>query len=1427
MASENSYKNRYSVIRAATYANMLAGPLLSGFSIYIILSYLLVSHRITIPISIIISVLVFGLTKYYYDVERKNDSVFDRKEKYQKSSVGKIVFVVIYVICLIFSFTSGPSNNIFVPWELLTTSQITKLVVAIAFSTFLPGYAILSTIGLKYELKPLPKILVAYITSALITGSTGYCLASIGFAISDSLVIFNGIYVIILVLFLLRNIIDKELIKSFRSNFSFLEILRHNSSILVFTSLSAFVILSTYYLYNGTIIGDQWYHHGRSFMFLSGAFRDFAIGSIDELQYPPFTSAFLASFFALSNTPSANAYAAIDFLNVIPIFGFYYFVSQWLPSHKKAALLATTLFMLSSGFGWIYTLNLTQINPITSPTAALEVFRESGAKTIDVWLPNTFLNVGHPDIASPLIIFALPAGFVLLGLLKEDMRSNFKYFFIFAVVALLGLISHPEISLFIIVCSIVPIIFMLKGKNPIYAGLLSALVVLFLISLFFPGEYYIKQKIFGVSLTLLLSLFVSFSAILYASKVLFKFHTSGRFQNQFKSFFTRKLLFIFGVILISVFSYLYLRSFIIWNNQIPYFDVRVNTNNFSIIPWQFVPLRFGVTGLVGFACLFSYFFRKFEKEILIFGLIAIVAFLAEPYYSDFRMEKYIMASFAGLASILLFRLLTIQRHLITKQLMMGIIIGVIITSSSLSILMYLGYSAMALENPNFNGFNLDLPRRHFPDDFGLLNFLHQNLDIKFENISTPLNESLRFQGLEAQLNGFVGIPLSKIYQSSALESSSLEGFYSLLNQSNSRYLIFPLSFINRGLSQTNQFALENFPVAFQDNNYTVLSVPDLSPPNDDGDVTLVLKTKDDFKILSEWFLNYSENTINPSALTKTEKDVTLYGTTTLWLRPIANSSTNFIETKFKFIDQTDFDSHAGIVWSDGKQSYYVFMRSDKIVISSEPNGGEFASAQIKRGHEIWHTLKIAFDNGFVNVYFDDELKIRTGILPASQGHFSKVGVRVYNSNAEFEPITIGTEELINFDPKFDYQYPLNVLALSKTKYNVLADDDVGIFSKKTVFLSADPIDINEYLQFVKNGGTIVVFNSHNKLYGGFSDLLDIHSGEEKEFDSVSGEKGELVKIYGITRDLQINSNDTIIKSFYTKNNQHVSPFVIENVYGNGKIIFVNTAGYFRSISESPQQFFLDLSAIPTLAGLDLSQSKNVHSVSALPPSRFVGNFNASGSIQIKSSSILISKSSGFYISVQHMRRGILDDSQENQNALQITGLQIVGPATILAYSTNLSSGLNSEYGYIPFTLSNGINMLVEISNESEAQIVTADNKVIKISDEDIQNDRIEIQSFAKIDPSVAPDLILMKNPTITVKGMTYFNELHSNDPNDLTKPWANGIAVTINGTFEAKFSHLDVKPNNLDKSITYFKWIKVNGTTNVSLKTSNNILEIP
>ena len=60
---------------------ILPGCLLAGLSAYSILLYLLVPITITLPLSLIISVLVFGLTKYYFSYE-------DGKEETKKSLNG-------------------------------------------------------------------------------------------------------------------------------------------------------------------------------------------------------------------------------------------------------------------------------------------------------------------------------------------------------------------------------------------------------------------------------------------------------------------------------------------------------------------------------------------------------------------------------------------------------------------------------------------------------------------------------------------------------------------------------------------------------------------------------------------------------------------------------------------------------------------------------------------------------------------------------------------------------------------------------------------------------------------------------------------------------------------------------------------------------------------------------------------------------------------------------------------------------------------------------------------------------------------------------------------------------------------------------------------------------------------------------------------
>ena len=115
---------------------------------------------------------------------------------------------------------------------------------------------------------------------------------------------------------------------------------------------------------------------------------------------------------------------------MIPVIAFYYFFTGWvIDKRKRAGLLATTLFMLGSGFGWIVAIAITAASPPVSTISSLETLDQVSFISYDVGLPNTFVNVNHPDITTPLVIVAIPAGFTLLGLIgnikkiQEQQRS--------------------------------------------------------------------------------------------------------------------------------------------------------------------------------------------------------------------------------------------------------------------------------------------------------------------------------------------------------------------------------------------------------------------------------------------------------------------------------------------------------------------------------------------------------------------------------------------------------------------------------------------------------------------------------------------------------------------------------------------------------------------------------------------------------------------------------------------------------------------------------------------------------------------------------------------------------------------------------------------------------------------------------------------
>src|SRR5206468_8122984 len=165
--------------------------------------------------------------------------------------------------------------------------------------------------------------------------------------------------------------------------------------LLIFASLFGLLIVSTYYTYGGITLGDQWFHQGRAFMILLGSFRDLATSPLDP-DDPSFQSAMIAGLTSVSGIPLVNTYASIALLNIISLFSFYYFFSRWVPANmQRAKMIASALFIICSGFGWIYLISLVSItNSILSEHSSLETIFSTKSYVL---MPSNFIIASHPD----------------------------------------------------------------------------------------------------------------------------------------------------------------------------------------------------------------------------------------------------------------------------------------------------------------------------------------------------------------------------------------------------------------------------------------------------------------------------------------------------------------------------------------------------------------------------------------------------------------------------------------------------------------------------------------------------------------------------------------------------------------------------------------------------------------------------------------------------------------------------------------------------------------------------------------------------------------------------------------------------------------------------------------------------------------------
>jgi len=1278
-----------------------------------VLAYLLINPRISISVSIIISLIVFGLIRYYdpflthrNEIQHEKSTIENNHQdelqtglKIKNWQPSSVLFVTIFATLLIISsITYEQKFHVFRNWNEIGVWGIIQLASAIMLCFFIPGYAFVDILSKKYIINRILAILLSYFLSILITALTAYILSLVfDNALSESKHLFIALYAAILAFYLfycLRGRILKPIrlqtINPFSYHFLSSTIIQYvetrSSELLVFGSLFMLIIISTYGVYGGVTIGDQWYHQGRSLLFLAGSIKE-AVISHGEEYYPPFQSALVAGLTALSGIPLVNSYASIAFLDSILIVAFYYFFTAWIPATtRKAALLACCLFTLSSGFGWIYLLNATTNHPIVSPHSSLDMM--TSIRGLDVVDPSNYVIPTAPDFITALIYIALPAGLVLLGLVRTCIDTKFNILIVTAI-SVLGIISHYEFYLFIIIASLVPIIFNMKAKNSLYLSFLIALSIVYIINVIAPGEFYTSEYIFGIPLLFLVAMFVTITWTIYlTSGYMQKFFStiSNNIATRRKSHYRdTRFGFVTSMVIIFLVAYLYLLSFIVLGQQSA--NTMMNQTSFGTVPWYIYPIKLGVAGLLGLAFILSYLFKKFEKQVFIFGIIIIVSLFAGPYYNESRFSKYIMIGIVGFASLLIYKIL--NTGISNKPLRNILIIGIIIPTSGMSVLLFIGYNSLILET---NDYTDNLPRRHFPSDseLHLLELLHNkvNIDSNRYNVIGFSNQYDRWKdGFMAKIPSFSGLPYDKLRQSPlALNATTLDALYHHLAYSDAGYIVVLKNSIKAGamVSEPTRFALEYFKRIYEDDNYVLLEIPPLIPPSSSSTVQV------------------------------------------------------------------------GLIYNE------------------------------------------------------------SGDIPLRMGSISK------------QP-----PEISDKTKYYNYYYPLSILALSKSSYDVFSESDASVFSKHVIVvpgsLRYDNVTLQSYLDYVRKGGTLILIHSQNNFSTILNQLLSLKSssGAEEGFTSIAGGNSQkmLVNASGLVHRLNMTSlpNTEILAWYRNSKNETIAPFIIEKNFTNGgKIILLNSRGYFDSITKSPTRYFFTLSNITKLLPVDLGRGE-VPQNNSIPAIGFIGRMETNGKVSLSSPSLTLFDEGNIVKSINTSRIAIFNRTHTTTvlNNVSIRDLKILGDymVSIDASGPLEIPGKRTIRDYVGLTLPPGFNMTLKASPKNLAHIEIVTQNQSSLKSFIINNySRVEFYGIKPESPAKSVALLL-KRPELKVDGHIIIKNADFDGFLNERGRINSGVPLDLQGHLEAKFELVDKFYRHYSNGtrpsyLSYLKTLAMNGTFN-------------
>jgi hypothetical protein len=1249
--------------------------------------------------------------------------------------------------------------------------ELSRSFLALLCTSLLPGYALLNIFRIAHYFTKLEGVLLSYILSYTYTGLLVLALLPINENIRGTMILFS--YIVLGTLSAFKHLSHSQTFikESFARRVDILAILLS----MVFYILSFYFIYPSFALLPGTDISR---HYAWSVVLwrtpeLYSAYQYF-LAHLHE-----------AAFVNLSKASLATVKMTLVLLNLTMPLAFYAMAKSYTENiDKRLSAISTIFYSIFSGFAWIYLVRLKLSGTQGSQLSLLGIVNDKAY--------NGAMYLAQPFLCYVPLSFSFTIFITQLMLLRKLEIKERDFVIIFSLLLMASYMSHITeavvLTLFLSFYALFSRSKEIRIDDAIKASIISFASLLALYTILQYG-FAVKMTVpltGGPFLIITLLLPMTTLAVVYAFRKL-------SIQDRLIRSFSRLAVKPFIITIFYAISFIYILGLLMWIAGVQSFSTKMVVD-VGLVPWFMYPVILGVPGLLMLISTY-YLIQNHKGKMLLIPFIALIIFslifgriltfininFFDVGYWEKRFTAYLHLASATIAPVAIVRLFESRKLCwfnIKKTIIVAIIVCLIVICGLQSTFTVVEY---------WNAMSVYKPSQEEMDAVKFLANILKNDKYAYTITLTQYSyDVLAFSAPPYRLTGMQIVYTAKNPEMVLLSAKAHNLSHAYLYVHKRDYDV-----LNRySESWLARHLVPMSPIVFKNNEVTIYNLSSVSFPQPNSTTALVIPFDDSIDTEERWLYAYDVLSLggyNYTVVYDLDQNIFSYDILILSFDP---PQKNIIrgEINDNFTRKGDWDEVSG-TWRyidggliAGKRGEY----QDAIILSPL-NGQNFtASVSFKL---MDGDLKVA---NYVSIIYDwrDRQNFKyAGLMFDGSGivyaHFSSCKGGEITTYPSWPGLNTGLKWKFgdSFNITISAQGNMLSLFVNGTQYLSKIEEVHGgrlgirVTRFYEVLFSGFKAEANrfvqfrdgdEYLEYVRNGGRLIVLNTNG--YGYFANrMLNYYNGTGIKSGVIDGSQSVKMPSNIFVPSLYPKAGVETI-SYYISQEDSV-PYVLRKEEGLGEIIYVNVYPIIEAmrISREKYTFYNLLGELLKPVSIQLERFKYT-------PPPIIATFKEVqmlGDIWINTSSII------FPVNVNFKKVEIIDKNGKALLLTNVTKLTVLnyGNVSIISSDLTLSEG-NGFYSNLKFK---GNVTIIFYGNFASVNLTTKNGGIL----------RIDNVKTIMISPSSSKGEISVYTfrPTISLKGTAYFKELYSSAT---LKTRTYGQDLKVNGTVRLKMYLSDV-----------------------------------